>query len=133
MAEGPMRTDGFFARGIDAITQRGRLAEHNLPELPDLARLAPPEYQRLPALDQLLAGNALDHHIEAAIRPVIHEPEMLLPRPFARALEEAQQAVCRASERHGSPAVLARAAKLLAQEHEWRELARACREALYQA
>lgn len=133
MADATRAPDGYFARGIETITHRGRPIDRELPELPGLQRLAPPDWQRAPALEQLLAGHALDRQIDAAIRPVIHEPELLLPRSFARILEQAQQTLQRAGERHGHPVVLQRAQQVLAQEHEWRELARTYREALYQA
>lgn len=133
MAETTLYPDGFFARGIETITHRARPTDHELSELPGLQRLAPPDWQSPPALDQLLAGHALDRQIDEAIRPAISEPELLLPRAFARALAHAQQTLERASERHGHPAVLDRAGQVLAQEHEWRELARTYREALYAA
>ncbi len=132
MAEGTARTDGFFARGIEGISHHARPALQDLPELPDLQRLAPPELQRQLALERLLSGHALDLLLQEAIRPAIVDPEILLPRPFARALEDMQEAIQRSSERHGAPAVLERAAKILAQERDWRELARTCREALHQ-
>jgi hypothetical protein len=133
MADASLPLDGFFARGIETITHRGRPIDRELPELPGLQRLAPTDWQRPPALDELLAGHTLDRHIDAAIRPVIHEPELLLPRSFARILEQAQHTLERAGARHGYPVVLQRAQQVLAQEHEWRELARTYREALYQA
>lgn len=133
MSERAVQPGGFFARGIETITHRQRPLDHDLPELPDLQRLAPPENDRLAALEQLLPGPALEKHIENAIRPLVAEPEMLLPRPFARALVDAQEALRRASERHGSPAVLERAEKILSQEQAWRELAQLYREALHQA
>ena len=67
MAETSLHPDGFFARGIETITHRARPTDHGLPELPGLQRLAPPDWQRPPALEQLLAGHALDRHIDEAI------------------------------------------------------------------
>ncbi len=133
MAEGAVRADGFFARGLDAISQRGQPSEYDLPEVPGLQRLAPPAHHPPPALEQLLAGHTLDRHIDAEIRPVVSEPELLLPRPFTQALVEAQESVRRASERLGHPAVLEEADRILTQEQNLRELARTCREALHQA
>lgn len=133
MADRVNLADGFFARGIEAITHRERPGQLDLPELPELQRLAPPEHQRQPALQALLAGHALDGYVSAAIYPQVQEPDLLLPRPFNRALESAYQTVRRASERHGRSEVLERAVRILAEEQEWRELARAFREALYQA
>ncbi len=133
MAERTVRPDGYFARGIESITHRGRPSDEDLPELPDLQRLPPPDWQGQPALELLLAGHSLDRHIDAEIRPVISEPELLLPRAFAQALERAKATVNRASKRHGQPAVLARAETILEEEQALRELARTYREALYQA
>lgn len=133
MADGTPRTEGYFARGIEGITHRERPGLQDLPELPDLQRLAPPELQRQLVLDQLLSGHTLDQCIEEAIRPLVLDPAILLPRPFAHALEDVREAIRRTNQRHGDPAVLARATKILDQEREWRELARSCREALHQA
>lgn len=132
MADASARADGYFARGIDGITHRERPDRQDLPELPDLQRLAPPELQRQLALEQLLSGHALDLCIEETLRPTVFDPEILLPRPFARALEDMRETIREASQRHGEPAVLVRAARILAQEEEWRELARSCRDALHQ-
>lgn len=132
MAEASAISEGYFARGIDGITHRERLDLQDLPELPDLQRLAPPELQRQLALEQLLSGHALDQCIEEAIRPPVPDPAILLPRPFAQALKDMQETIREASQRHGEPAVLVRAARILSQEGEWRELARSCRDALYQ-
>lgn len=132
MPEMPVRPDAFFARGIEGISHRGIPLDSDLSQLPGLQRLAPAERNRLPALEQLFAGSAFDGLIDAAIRPVIAEPEMLLPRPFSRALEDAHETLRRMSERHGHPAVLERAEKILAQEQEWRALARMYRDALHQ-
>ena len=133
MAEGAVRHDGFFSHGIDAITHRGLPVDPELPELPGLQRLPTPHWQRPPALEQLLAGHALDGRIDAAIRPMVSEPEWLLPQSFSRILAQARETLQRAGERHGYPTVLVRAEQALAQEHEWRELARTYRDALYAA
>ncbi len=133
MAERIVGTEGFFARGIDAITHRERPGQQDLPAISALQRLAPPAHQHQSVLERLLAGYALDAHIDAMILPAVPEPDLLLPRLFNRALEDARRTVQRASERHGRPEVLERAAKILAEEQEWRELARTFREALYQA
>lgn len=123
----------FFARGIDSVTLSGGRLHSAWPELVDLQRLAPTEQGSQTRLAQLLAGHALDREINTAIRPAVADTQLLLPRPFARALEGAMEAIGRVVDRHGRSDVLTRAQRILIQEHEWRELARRYREALHQA
>jgi hypothetical protein len=123
----------FFARGIDTVTTYGGPIQSAWPELVDFQRLAPNAQGSQTQLAQLLAGHALDREINTAIRPAVTDAQLLLPRPFSRALESAMETIERVVDRHGRSDVLERAQRILIQEHEWRELARTYRDALHQA
>ena len=123
----------FFARGIDTVTTYGGRIQSAWPELVDFQRLAPNAQGSQTQLAQLLAGHALDREINTAIRPAVTDAQLLLPRPFSRALESAMETIDRVVDRHGRSDVLERAQRILMQEHEWRELARTYRDALHQA
>ncbi len=96
-------------------------------------RLLPPDHDGGSALDHLFPASGFETEIDAAIRPVIGDRQLLLPRPFADALEGACLSMQRLNERHGKSVVLDRATKILLAEQELRNLALMYRNALHQA
>ncbi len=133
MLELAAKIEGFFTRGIDSITTRDEPGQAPVDGLQAPHRLLPPDHDGGSALDQLFPASGFETEIDAAIRPVIGDRQLLLPRPFADALEGACLSMQRLNERHGKSVVLDRATKILLAEQELRNLALMYRNALHQA
>ena len=123
----------FFSRGIDSVTARREPAQPPVDGLHELHRLSPPDHDGGSALDLLFPASAIEAEVDAAIRPVVVDRELLLPRPFADALQGACMSMQRLNERHGKSMALDRAARILLAEQDLRDLARMYRDALHQA
>lgn len=124
----------FFERGIDRITFRPKEGAQGLP---DLQHLVPADQTSRPQLDRLLARRTLDHLVDDAITPEVDDPELLLPSRFRGVLRNTLKSLRRRGEREKDPRsrdarALARAAGLLAEEDELRELAQMYLSTLYQ-
>lgn len=78
-------------RGLDSVTQHAG----PLPHLPDGRAVPAPDVRSQAALDQLLAAPNLDSLVEAALRPQIDDPALLLPARFAAALRQARESLSR--------------------------------------
>lgn len=78
-------------RGLDSVTRQ----EGALPHLPDGRAMPAPDMRSLAALDALLAAASLDSLVEAAIRPRIDDPALLLPGRFSEALRQARESLAR--------------------------------------
>ncbi len=124
----------FFERGIDRITFR---AKEGAQGLPDLHHLIPAEQSHRPQLDRLLARPTLDTLVDDAITPDIDDPELLLPSRFRGAPKGTLRSLRRRAEKEKDPRsrnarALSRAAGLLAEEDELRDLAQMYLSTLYQ-
>lgn len=75
-----------FDRGLDGVTQQSTPPSR----LPDGRATPAPDIRQQAALERLLAAQDLGSLVEAAIRPRIDDPELLLPGRFAEALRMAQ-------------------------------------------
>ncbi|MFD0669003.1 hypothetical protein ACT80S_14880 [Ramlibacter sp. MAHUQ-53] len=124
----------FFERGIDQITFRRNEGAQGLP---DRHHLIPADQASRPQLERLLARPTLDSLVEDAITPDIEDPELLLPARFRGVLKNTLATLRRRSEKEKDPRsrnarALARAAGLLAEEDELRDLAQMYLSTLYQ-
>lgn len=135
MAEIRKSIDDFFDRGIERITE----LRHEAPLAPTgLQRLTPAEPGNQSALQRLLNAPQFDDDLHEAIRPLCQDRGLLLPRPFADALANADAHLRAESERlRGTlprqALALDRASQLLSQELELRALAQMYFAALHPA
>lgn len=135
MSEFQVGKGPFFHRGIDTITfKQGAGAEG----LPTLQKLVPAEEGTRPQLDRILHRPNLDSFLDQATRPEIRNRELLMPHLFRQTLKSTLSALRRRQEKVRDPKsresrVLARAARVLAEEDELRELALMYTRTLFQA
>jgi hypothetical protein len=80
-----------FDRGLDSVTQQ----DAPPPQLPDGRATPAPDIRSQAALERLLGANDLSRLVDAAIRPAIDDPGLLLPGRFADALQMAQASLRR--------------------------------------
>lgn len=114
----------FFDRGIDTITfKRGDAS----PGLPERRTLPPPEQAGRAQLERVLWQRTLSSYLDARTRPQVDDRQLLLPQHFRAALKGTLASLRQRAERQPDPKsrearVLKRAARLLAEEDELREL-----------
>ena len=78
-------------QGLDSVTRQDA-PPHQLPD----GRATPaPDVRSQAALERLLAAPGLDSLVDAAIRPTVDDPSLLLPGRFADALRHAQASLRR--------------------------------------
>ena len=124
----------FFDRGIDKITFKGQEAQQGLPEQRELT---PADHAQRPMLDQLLAANNLESLLEAAIRPDFDDRDLLMPGKFKQAMDSSLASLRQAAEERlagdpGAARTLNRAARLLGEEVNLRDLLQMYRSVLLQ-
>lgn len=121
-----------FDYGISDIvfTQRDEEAAHSLPERRDL----PPSDGNVRAqLSELLEKPNTARFLEEALRPAIDDRDLLSPTRFSDALQDAlTELTTLARSDNADSRVLNRAARLLKEETNLRELVVMYRSALYQ-
>ncbi len=86
-----------FDQGLDSVILPGR---RPLP-LPDASAMPAPDLPSQAALARLLAAPNLDQQVEAAIRPQVDDPALLMPARFSAALRQARQSLRRAQTSRG--------------------------------
>lgn len=122
-----------FDRGIESITHAQQQAASALPERGDAA---PPDIGVRGQLDLLLQKPSMDDRLDAGLRPPVEHRDLLLPGRFQDALggamQQLRQAAQNAPEASDQSRVLNRAARLLGEESNLRELVQMYRSALYQ-
>lgn len=124
----------FFERGIEKITFESLDAIRGLPDQRDLP---PAEDARRPMLDQLLAMHNLESFLEEAIRPDFMDRDLLMPVRFRQVMDDTRAGFTTAADSHRAAnpqaaRTLERAARLLGDEVNLRELLQMYRAALLQ-
>lgn len=118
-----------FDRGLDRIIHGDSAA----PALPQQHELAPSELEGVGQLERLFEQRSLEDRLEAAVRPEVSDRDLLLPAAFRAALDRALGTLRDAAEHRPDDArVLNRAARLLKEETDLRDLVAMYRGALYQ-
>lgn len=123
----------FFEKGIDSITTKGR---EQVQGLPDLFELPPSGSVQPQMLEQMLALPNLESYLDDCTRPELDDRELLLPGPFAEALDSTREMLRRNSQERQAvdPEAardMARAERVLNDEHGLRDLLRMYRSSLY--
>ncbi len=118
-----------FDRGIDRIVH-----DHGpLEGLPDKVNLPPAELAQNMQLEQLLALPNLGDFLERSLQPALDNKDLLQPGPFRDAMVAAQQALRDAANDDPDAArILNRAARLLGEEGDLRDLLQMYRSMLLQ-
>lgn len=117
-----------FDRGID------RVVHERVPDaLPEALNIAPSEMPQPAELDRLLAMPNLDDFLQTALQPRLDNKDLLQPARFRQALEGAREALRQAAEGDPDSAkALNRAARLLSEEADLRDLLQMYRSMLLQ-
>lgn len=123
----------FFEKGIDSITTKGR---EQVQGLPDLFELPPSGSVQPQMLEQMLALPNLESYLDDCTRPELDDRELLLPGPFAEALDSTREMLRRNSQERqaADPEAardMARAERVLNDEHGLRDLLRMYRSSLF--
>jgi type III secretion protein X len=129
-----LRLDRPFAfdRGIDRVTHESG-DQPDLPGLPGDSRLAPSEMPQPAQLDRLLAMPNLDDYMQSALHPELGNKDLLVPAQFRHALEAAGRMLRDTAQAQPDEArVLNRAARLLSEESDLRDLVQMYRSVLLQ-
>lgn len=126
-----LRYNGLsFDRGIEQIVHTQDVSVTTLPDHQDLT---PAELNSRPQLEQLLAMPNLADYLENHLRPELLNKDILSPTRFRQALDSALKMLRDAAEQDPSSAKqLNRAARLLGEEADLRDLLQMYRSALYQ-
>ena len=135
MADMRIGSQPFFERGIESIVDAADTPD--TPLLPHFHALAPSSLARPTALDELLRADNLESLLDAYVFPEIVERELLSPMRFRAAMQTAHAEFQRSAERRRQVnprlgALLERAALVLRDEIELRELLQMYRNALLQ-
>lgn len=131
-----------FDRGINSITHA---RQDTLTSLPEREQAPPPDVGSRPQLDVLLALPTLDDVLDAAVRPVLENRDLLVPTHFQKELVDtlnrlleaatqahAEQKTPSADDNSDTTRTLNRAARLLKEESDLRDLLQMYRSTLYQ-
>lgn len=128
-----------FDRGIDRIIHA---SEGKAGALPEREQAQPPDMAARPQLETLLALPTLDDALDAAVRPQLHNRDLLVPARFRQALDQTLERLGQAAQQaqearptdDGSDTArtLNRAVRLLKEESALRDLLQMYRSALYQ-
>ena len=122
-----------FDRGIESITHAHQQTASTLPERSDAS---PPDVGVRGQLDLLLQKPSMDDRLDEGLRPSVEHRGMLLPGRFQDALggaiQHLRQVVQNDTGASDPSRVLNRAARLLGEELNLRELVQMYRSALYQ-
>jgi type III secretion protein X len=130
MADIRINTGLSFERGIDRIVHEQGSA---LDGLPDKVNLPPSELAQAMQLEQLLSLPNLGDFLERALQPDLENKELLQPGHFRDVLNGVQQMLRDAAAANPDDArTLNRAARLLAEEADLRDLLQAYRSMLLQ-
>jgi type III secretion protein X len=117
-----------FDRGIDRIVH-----ERTPDALPEALNIAPSEMPQPAELDRLLALPNLDDYLQGTLHPQLDNKDLLQPARFRQALEGAREALRQAAEDDPENAkTLNRAARLLSEEADLRDLLQMYRSMLLQ-
>ena len=117
-----------FDRGIDRVVH-----ERTPDALPEGLNIAPSEMPQPAELDRLLALPNLDDYLQRALYPQLDNKDLLQPARFRQALEGAREALRQAAEDDPENAkTLNRAARLLSEEADLRDLLQMYRSMLLQ-
>jgi|RhiMethySRZTD1v2_1073278.scaffolds.fasta_scaffold00433_34 type III secretion protein X len=117
-----------FDRGIDRVVH-----ERTPDALPQALNMSPSEMPQPAELDRLLALPNLDDYLQQALHPELDNKELLQPARFRQALEGAREALRQAAEASPEDAkALNRAARLLSEEGDLRDLLQMYRSMLLQ-
>ena len=128
-----IKLDGFsFDRGIDSIIYKTQVDA----PLPEVSQLTPSDTISLPELEKLLALPTLGDFLAEALKPDIENKDLLTPQGFQRALEDALPALRQLAEegKLGTETVslINKAARILSEEANLRDLLNMYRSVLYQ-
>lgn len=117
-----------FDRGIDRVVH-----ERGPESLPPGLDIAPSEMPQPAELDRLLAMPNLDDYLREALHPHLENKDLLQPGRFRQVLETARDALRAAAENEPDQArALNRAARLLSEEADLRDLLQMYRSMLLQ-
>jgi type III secretion protein X len=118
-----------FDRGIERV-----IHEHDEPALlPESPNLAPSELARAAQLDRLLALPNLDDYLQGALQPSLGNKDLLQPGKFRDALGGCARMLREAAQADPAQArPLERAARVLAEEGDLRDLLQMYRTMLLQ-
>ena len=123
----------FFEKGIDSITFKG---SEQVQGLPDLFELPPSGNVQPQMLDKMLALPNIDSYLDDCVRPELDDRELLLPVPFADALDRTRATLRKMAEERqaADPEAareLTRAERVLNDEHGLRDLLRMYRSSVF--
>jgi len=118
-------------RGLDRIVDDDEDPVAAL--LPPQARLVPTDFGHIPELQRLLAQTSLNDELDAAVRPIVDDRQVLSPVIFRAALGDAEAALRAQVAQHPDAAkVLNRCARLLGDVRALNDLLSQYRNALLQ-
>ncbi|THF57284.1 type III secretion apparatus assembly protein SctX [Pseudothauera rhizosphaerae] len=128
-----MKLDGFsFDRGIDRIIRNDQTSV----PLPQAGQLAPSDAISRPELEKLLALPNLGDFLSETLKPDIDNKDLLTPQGFQRALQDALTELRQRAEDGSVDAdtakLLGKAARVLSEEANLRDLLNMYRSVLYQ-
>lgn len=128
-----MKLDGFnFDRGIDRILRNDPLDS----PLPERGQLSPADAITRPELEQLLALPNLQDFLANALKPDVNNKALLTPQGFQAALQDSLSMLREQADASGPDSdtarLLERAARVLNEEANLRELLTMYRSVLYQ-
>lgn len=129
-----------FDRGIDSITHASKAAAGGLGAMPERAEAPPADLNNRPQLDQLLHQPSMNDQLQAQLRPQLEHRDLLTPARFREVLGEAQSHLRDSADvllqqgpaQADAARSLNRAARLLQEESQLRELLQTYRSALFQ-
>jgi type III secretion protein X len=117
-----------FDRGIDRVVH-----ERDTPGLPSGLNIAPSEMPQPAELDRLLAMPNLDDYLQGLFQPQLDNKDLMQPGQFRNALDGAREMLRGAADTDPDSArTLNRAARLLSDEADLRDLLQMYRSMLLQ-
>lgn len=130
-----------FDRGIESITHASKAQGSGVGSMPERANAPPADLNNRPQLDRLLHQPSMDDMLDEGMRPVLENRDLLSPSRFRETLGQVltnlRDSGDKYLQRGDTPSMeqarsLNRAARLLQEESQLRELLQTYRSALYQ-
>lgn len=129
-----------FDRGIDSITHATKAQASAIGSMPERAEAPPADLSSRPQLDQLLHQPSMNDQLQERLRPQLEHRDLLTPTRFREELGHAQShlrdsadaLLQQGPDQADAARSLNRAARLLQEESQLRELLQTYRSALFQ-
>lgn len=129
-----------FDRGIESITHTAKAQTSDFGKLPERADAPPADLNHRPQLDQLLHQPSMNDQLQEQLRPQLELRDLLSPTRFREELghtqsflrDSADVLLQQGADQADAARSLNRAARLLQEESQLRELLQTYRSALFQ-